>query len=73
MYKLYDLGTEEAKLQMWGHVAKAECVTMDHAISLCVKADGQKILYDNGFLKIRRNLVLAQLRAGWKILNCVMF
>ena len=22
---------------------------MDHAISLVVKADGQKILYDNGF------------------------
>ena len=34
---------------MWGLVAKAERVTMDRAISLCVKADGQKILYDKGF------------------------
>ena len=42
LYKLNDLGKEEAKLQMWGLVAKAECVTMDHAISLCVKADVQK-------------------------------
>ena len=47
--KLNNAKTEELKLQMWGSVAKGECVTMDHAISLVVKGDGQKILYDNGF------------------------
>ena len=34
---------------MCGRVAKGECLTMDHAISLVVKADGRKNLYDNGF------------------------
>ena len=49
LYDLKRLKTEDAKLQLWGLVAKGECVKMDHAISVVVKADGQKVLYDNGF------------------------
>ena len=49
LYNLNHLKTENAKLQMWRLVAKGEYLTMDNAVSLVVKADGQKILYDNGF------------------------
>ena len=49
LYNQNHFKTEDAKLRMWGLVAKGECLTMDHAISLVVKADGQKILYDNCF------------------------
>ena len=43
------LKTEDAKLEMWGKVANGVYFPMDHAISLVVKTDREKMLYDKGF------------------------
>ena len=43
------LKTEDAKLEMWGKVAKGVYFPMDHAINLVVKTDREKMLYDKGF------------------------
>ena len=51
---IHALKTEGAKLALWGNMAKGVHKVVDHAISLVVKADGQKILYDNGFLKNKK-------------------
>ena len=46
---------------------------MDHAISVVVEQMGRRFCMIMAFVIMRRNLALMQLRAGWRILNFVMY